>query len=224
MGMKVILGMMGGSCMASFAYCLAQRLALQDHALRSHCPYCKRSLQWYDLIPVLGYLWQKGHCRFCGRPIPPGSFWMELLFGALGGYGMALDAENRLIDLCLLSILLCASVHDRMTLEIPDRLHIAGVLLFLFSRRNIRHGYVLALLLWMIANLYKHVRKGTGFGAGDCKLLLWIGFFFTLRQMCIVLLTACCAGMIEVYIRKRTKIAFAPCIFFGVLTLLFLRV
>ncbi len=33
----------------------------------SHCPNCGTSLKWYDLVPVLSYIFQKGgKCRYCG--------------------------------------------------------------------------------------------------------------------------------------------------------------
>lgn len=222
--MNVILGIIFGGCMASFAYCMAWRMALNDHTLHSYCPYCRKALRWYDLIPVAGYLWQKGRCRYCHHPIPPGSFFMELLFGILGGYRMASDIWEGIIDLCLFSILLWASVYDRMTFEIPDYLHLSGVILFLLSGRSICHGYLLGIVVWMIARLYAYCRKTVGFGDGDCKLLVWLGLFFTIKQMCVCLLAACCGGMVYGFIGKHTKIAFAPFVFIGILMLLFLPV
>ena len=35
----------------------------------SRCPRCKHAIRWYDNIPVLGWLWLRGRCRDCGRPI-----------------------------------------------------------------------------------------------------------------------------------------------------------
>ncbi|HEY4499942.1 MAG TPA: prepilin peptidase [Candidatus Paceibacterota bacterium] len=32
---------------------------------RSHCPNCKKTLRWYELIPVLSFLFQLGRCRSC---------------------------------------------------------------------------------------------------------------------------------------------------------------
>ena len=36
---------------------------------RSHCPHCKRVLSWYENIPVVSYLIQRGRCRGCGTHI-----------------------------------------------------------------------------------------------------------------------------------------------------------
>jgi prepilin signal peptidase PulO-like enzyme (type II secretory pathway) len=35
----------------------------------SHCPQCKHPIRAYDNVPVLAWLWLRGRCRDCGRPI-----------------------------------------------------------------------------------------------------------------------------------------------------------
>ncbi|MFO8053369.1 MAG: prepilin peptidase [Candidatus Omnitrophota bacterium] len=36
---------------------------------RSFCPHCKKTIRWYDNIPVLSYLLLRGKCRFCKKRI-----------------------------------------------------------------------------------------------------------------------------------------------------------
>ena len=36
---------------------------------RSHCPNCKQILKWYELIPLLSFIVQRGKCRTCGMRI-----------------------------------------------------------------------------------------------------------------------------------------------------------
>jgi prepilin signal peptidase PulO-like enzyme (type II secretory pathway) len=33
---------------------------------RSHCPHCKKILEWYELIPVVSWIVQRARCRGCG--------------------------------------------------------------------------------------------------------------------------------------------------------------
>jgi len=33
------------------------------------CPSCRHSLAWYDLVPVASWLWLRGKCRYCHKPI-----------------------------------------------------------------------------------------------------------------------------------------------------------
>lgn len=32
---------------------------------RSHCPHCKKTLRWFELVPLLSFLLQSGRCRRC---------------------------------------------------------------------------------------------------------------------------------------------------------------
>jgi leader peptidase (prepilin peptidase)/N-methyltransferase len=36
---------------------------------RSYCPHCKRQLNWYELIPVLSFVFLRGRCRTCHQKI-----------------------------------------------------------------------------------------------------------------------------------------------------------
>lgn len=36
---------------------------------RSHCPYCKKKLEWFELIPLVSFFVQKGKCRKCGHKL-----------------------------------------------------------------------------------------------------------------------------------------------------------
>jgi len=36
---------------------------------RSHCPHCKRDLRWFELLPLVSFILQRGRCRRCGKAI-----------------------------------------------------------------------------------------------------------------------------------------------------------
>ena len=36
---------------------------------RSHCPHCKKTLRWFELVPLVSFLIQGGRCRRCGISI-----------------------------------------------------------------------------------------------------------------------------------------------------------
>ena len=54
-----------GTVLGSFFHVLATRLAEEQSIIYppSHCPKCKHKLKWYELIPVVSYILQKGKCR-----------------------------------------------------------------------------------------------------------------------------------------------------------------
>ncbi|MBC7808260.1 MAG: A24 family peptidase [Akkermansiaceae bacterium] len=45
----------------------------------SYCPHCKHKLESWENVPILGFLWLRGRCSDCKKPIPWRDFAMELL-------------------------------------------------------------------------------------------------------------------------------------------------
>ncbi|MEK7658186.1 MAG: prepilin peptidase [Patescibacteria group bacterium] len=50
---------------------------------RSACPHCRKTLKWYELIPLLSFLIQKGRCRSCGNRLSFQYPLVELLSGLI---------------------------------------------------------------------------------------------------------------------------------------------
>ena len=49
----------------------------------SHCPKCKHRLKWYELIPIVSYILQKGKCKECKVNIPLSYLLIEVVTGVL---------------------------------------------------------------------------------------------------------------------------------------------
>ena len=65
-----IIVLLLGLSLGSFANCLIWRLYKQETiGGRSYCPLCKKTLAWYDNIPLLSFAFLKGRCRFCHKSI-----------------------------------------------------------------------------------------------------------------------------------------------------------
>ncbi|MEM5782316.1 MAG: prepilin peptidase [Candidatus Aenigmatarchaeota archaeon] len=62
-----ILGLFLGSFLNNVAYRLANEEEFPFY--RSRCPKCKKILNWYELIPLLSFIIQKGKCRGCREKI-----------------------------------------------------------------------------------------------------------------------------------------------------------
>ena len=60
-----------GLIIGSFLNVVICRLETEEKIIndRSRCPHCRRDLVWYDLIPVLSFVFLKGKCRYCGERI-----------------------------------------------------------------------------------------------------------------------------------------------------------
>ncbi len=64
--LAVALGLLFGGMLNIIIYRLPRQRAFLR---RPDCSQCGHSLGW-EAIPLVGYLLQRGRCRYCGRPIP----------------------------------------------------------------------------------------------------------------------------------------------------------
>ncbi len=70
-GADVIVVLLAGLVVGSFLNVLIARFEDLSSIItgRSHCPHCKKTIAWYDLIPILSYIFLIGRCRHCCKPI-----------------------------------------------------------------------------------------------------------------------------------------------------------
>lgn len=100
---------------------------------RSRCPKCGRTLRWFELIPVLSFLFLRGRCRTCGSrlslqyPLVEIAGGLILVFVPITLYS-PLNPEFFILDSVLwiavfLALLLVAVIDLRLRL-IPDELNV----------------------------------------------------------------------------------------------------
>ena len=70
---QILFAFAFGSCVGSLINVLAYRMPLGISVVRpaSRCPKCAHVLTWRENIPVFGWLFLRGRCRFCKCPISP---------------------------------------------------------------------------------------------------------------------------------------------------------
>jgi prepilin signal peptidase PulO-like enzyme (type II secretory pathway) len=76
-----------GAALASFACLIVDRRSRGESIVspRSRCVGCKRSLAFYEIIPVVSWLLLRGRCRTCSTSIPPMFFLVELSAACIAG-------------------------------------------------------------------------------------------------------------------------------------------
>ncbi|MBU1122600.1 MAG: prepilin peptidase [Candidatus Omnitrophota bacterium] len=74
-----------GACLGSFLNVCIYRLPKNVSIVQpsSFCPKCEKPLKWYDNVPIFGYLFLKGKCRFCKEKISPRYPIVELITAVL---------------------------------------------------------------------------------------------------------------------------------------------
>ncbi|WP_026569804.1 A24 family peptidase [Sediminibacillus sp. JSM 1682029] len=201
---------------------------------RSYCPHCGHSLKWYELIPVLSYLWQKGrcrHCRGCISPIyPVTESGTGLLFAACFWH-VGFQAEL-LVALLLSSMLAIILVSDLRYMEIPDRVLLFFLPLFLAGRiispldpwwTTIIGGFTGLVLLAAII----FASRG-GMGGGDMKLFGVLGIVLGWKKVLLAFFISTVYGAVITLIllafkriEREKPVPFGPFIVLGSITVYF---
>lgn len=201
-GILTVLIFILGSCIFSFLNVVIYRLPrkLDFVTGRSMCPSCGHMLGAMDMIPVFGWVFLKGKCRYCGGKVSARYPAVELLGGALGVlclhyYGMNPGAIVAFAFLCILTVV---SFVDLDTMEIPFPLVVAaaltGVLSCLFfpeislAERGIGILCV-SLPLYLLTLLIPGA-----FGGGDIKLMAACGIFLGWKLNLLALFFAVMGG------------------------------
>lgn len=184
-GAVFLLGAVVGSFLNVVIYRLHTGKSLNG---RSHCMTCGEALYWYELFPILSYLYLWGRCGACSAHIPSRYMWVELLTGllfVLVWYTVGLYPVFLVLNFVLVSLLVVIVVYDMRHTIIPDECSfLVGVVALLFLLLDVHGGVpysdaLLSLLAGIIAWFFFwglwYVSKGRWIGYGDAKLALPLG-------------------------------------------------
>ncbi len=201
-----------GLCVGSFLNVCIYRLPRGESVVRprSHCPHCNQSLHWYENIPLLSYLIQRGRCRRCPGHISLRYPTIELLTALLSvviAYRFPDPAHYVGYFLLLSAPLIAITFIDLKTYLIPDVLSLPGIVAGVITHTYIMPGPWTSCLLnsllgvivgggilFLLASLYSLLRKQEGMGGGDIKLAAMIGAFFGWQAVLFVLLVSSILG------------------------------
>jgi len=194
-----IFGLVIGSFLNSIIY----RLQSGESFLfkRSFCPYCKHKLGWQDLIPLLSFLILRGKCRYCKKPISWQYPLVELTTAILFlSFFIFHFSSFIFIIACFLIIIF---VYDLKHYLIPDKIiYPAIAITFLYQLFRISDFKLLTnpLLSALLASLFfltiVLVSHGKWMGAGDIKLVFFIGLFLGFPNILVALFSAFFLGAI----------------------------
>lgn len=159
---------------------------------RSMCPHCHHTLAAKDLVPVFSWLWLRGSCRYCHKPISPQYPVVELLTGLLLTLGYVVwpvfDAVGVVqfgFFIVFTVFFVALALYDLKWFLLPDKLvfPLIGLaaaqvaLLAIWQRsfgdawQSVAGAAVVYSLFW---GLYQ-VSKGQWIGGGDVKLVIALG-------------------------------------------------
>ncbi len=177
---------------------------------RSHCLSCGARLRWYELIPLVSWIIQRGRCRHCNAKIPFDVFFAELfsalLFAVIfarsfiSSHKILLSGDYLFATLYLfvvVSIFLIILFYDVRHKIIPDEFNVVlailtfvgmfffrfvdGVFTFVgFHIPSLSH-ILAGILIPLPFALIWYFSKGKLIGLGDPKLMVSLGFLLGVR-------------------------------------------
>ena len=204
-----------GCSVGSFLNVVAYRLPINLSLIHppSRCPKCDHSLGKTENVPVLGWLWLRGKCRWCQAPISPRYPAVEAVTGLLFGltfwyFGWQWQTIGYWV---LISFLIALTLIDWDTMLLPNSLTKSGLVAGLIFHLLLgwHQGNLIPSLFGAIAAAvlglwsFDLIRLGgslllgqEGMGNGDPKLAAMIGVWLGWKLLLLTAFLACFFGSI----------------------------
>jgi leader peptidase (prepilin peptidase) / N-methyltransferase len=206
---------------------------------RSMCPECKHELSVLDLVPIVSWMWLRGRCRYCHKPISIQYPIVELLTGIVFALSYAAMQPHMLVGwmafvfwLYFVVVLIILSVYDLRWLLLPDKvmlpaIGVAGAMIIILGVmsggwQSALSAAVAALAAGGAFYAIAAVSGGKWLGGGDIKLVFLMGLLLGLGKMGLAMLiafnSAALIGVILILTKvkgRRDYIPFGPFLVFG---------
>ena len=236
--MSVVLLFTIGLVCGSFLNVVALRRINEESFVggRSKCPNCSQKISWYDNVPLLSFIFLKGHCRHCNRQISLHYPFIEL-FCAIMTIALYDHQPNLPLFVCLVFIgylLIIVSLIDWLSKNIYfDHLALllAAMMLFLTLSNKLSMSILFGAAIFggfflFLRIIGSYIYKREAVGMGDIQLgailgmpLIWQDIVLALY---ITFISASFVGLYHLYQKqqKNAEIALIPFISLGFLVAL----
>lgn len=230
MSLELILVFILGLVIGSFLNCVLYRSNQKESFLkgRSYCPNCQHTLEWYDLIPLLSFLFLGGRCRYCHKKIswqyPVVEAITGLVFVFIYNYfkinlleqGFSYNFYQVIFYWLIASIFVLIFVYDLKYYLILDKFIIAGIVCVLvWQGLNYSLG-LLSFKEWLTyfysglgAALFFFCfwffSRGQAMGFGDVKLAFFLGLLLGFPNILLAIFIGSVLGAIIGLILVGTK-------------------
>lgn len=206
-----------GACWGSFLNVCIYRIPAELSVVkpRSRCPKCMTDLAWKDNIPIFGWIFLGGKCRYCKVPISARYPSIELLTAVLFTLvWLRFPYDPIVVPYGLLVFgLILGSMVDFDEMWLPDRCTIGGMIIgpiasFFIPSMHAAEAGVDSLIssliglavgfgsLWSVALIGKLILKKDAMGFGDVKLMGALGAFLGWESIIFIVFVSSLFGTI----------------------------
>lgn len=231
-----------GTIFGSFYNVVGYRIPKNESIIypKSHCPNCNHNLKWYELIPIISYIMQKGKCKKCGKKISPFYLIFELITGILfmTSYIIFGFKPYLIIALTFISMLIIVTISDSLYMIIPDSVLLTFGLLLLIEIGiiygpskvliSILNGSISFIFMYLLKKFGNFIFKRESMGDGDIKLLFITGMILTFPIAVLGIFVGSVIGLpISIILVKKNSghiIPFGPFLAAGAILLLLTKV
>jgi len=172
---------------------------------RSRCPHCGHAITTLENIPVVSFLWLRGKCSACRKPISLRYPFVEILSATLAAitawhFGFNLAGITAIALTWLLIALAFIDIDHQL---LPDVMVLpflwVGLLLNLFNVFTTLPQAVVGavagyLSLWLVFHLFKLITGKEGMGYGDFKLFALFGAWLGWQSLPLIILLSSFIG------------------------------
>ncbi|MBN8828157.1 MAG: prepilin peptidase [Sphingobacteriia bacterium] len=228
----VILLILSGAILGSFISLITYRLPRGKEITfkRSNCPKCKQNLSFIQLIPILGFLLQKGKCKNCKKSISLRYLIIEIFTVCILFLSYKINGEYFILYSTIYLILFCMIITDLETLSVPNIFQIILLPLILivtyiknlnFISQFFTSLFVVLMMYLICLGFKKFTGKKDILGMADIKFMaiaalaipsLYIPQFFFFSGLLGIML-----GGIWKYFFKKQRFPFIPALAFSLL-------
>lgn len=196
---------------------------------RSHCPRCGHIIAWYNNLPLLSYIFNKGRCAYCKTWISLRYPLIELSYtGLFCGFSLLHPELIKTIPVAWFIALIMIQIFiDLEYMILPDIINYlllwSGLLINAFNifcpLFDAVYGAAFGYLgLWGFYHCYEKLSGKRGFGYGDFKLFAGLGAWIGYTKLLSCLFLSAAIGLLYGIIfmlktkqpSKDTPIPFGP--------------
>jgi leader peptidase (prepilin peptidase)/N-methyltransferase len=247
----LIIFFLFGLIIGSFLNVVVYRIRTAETVLgRSHCRKCKKTIAWYDNIPLLSFILLKFKCRDCGEKIswqyPLVEFLTGVVFVILANQFFVLENSATWFVtgamLVLSSALVVIFVYDILYMEIPSLVLIPAIILAvvfnflldwekvfpIFWDRALISGFLAGAGAFIFFFCLSFFSREKWMGMGDAYLVILLGIILGWPKILLGLFLSFAIGAIYGIIlvglkkkKMKSQLPFAPFLIVGTFITLF---